>query len=611
MNEIEQLVSQLENYNRAYRDGKPLISDAEYDEMVEKLRALDPGHAYLRTVEPEAFSERVEIRHPQPMLSTEKAYTPEQLKRFAQRVQKAAQALDIDPVQFLVLPKLDGLAGRDDGEHFASRGNGIVGYEISSAFEKGVVAVGGRGNGLGEIVAVQSYFDANLSDKFEHPRNMVVGIVSSDKLNEDAKQALQDGMVHFVPYNQLPSWKGDGDTLLEKIDEVSGHLMEDTDYPMDGVVVEVVDDRLKDHMGATSHHHRWQIAVKRKGDTAETIVEEIQWQVGRTGNITPVMAVAPISLSGATIRRVTAHHAGMVEKLRLGPGARIEVIRSGEVIPKLERLIAPSEQVLLPERCPSCEHPLQWKGDFLQCTYLQCPAQIEQRISHWFRTLGSADWFGIKTVQKLVAGGHDSLERIYALKTEDFTEMGFGPVQSKNLADALNTSRTKEVEDWRFLAAFGIPDLGVGDSRRLLEHIGLDQLMDVTSDRIAAINGFGDVTSKRIAQGLSSQRPTIGHMLDMGFNLALTPLLSDMESVSSPVAGKKIVFTGKMKGGSRSEMQNKARQLGAVVQTSVSGATDYLVCGEKVGAAKLEKASKLGVEILSEADYAQMIKSTG
>ncbi len=611
MNEIEQLVFQLEKHNRAYRDGKPLISDAEYDEMVEKLRLLDPGHAYLRTVEPEAFSQRVEIRHPQPMLSTEKAYTAEQLMRFVQRVKKAAQSLNIDDIQFLVLPKLDGLAGRDDGEHFASRGNGIVGYEISSAFEKGVIAVGGRGNGLGEIVAVQSYFDANLSDRFEHPRNMVVGIVSSDKLNEDAKQALQDGMVRFVPYNQLPSWQGDGDTLLEKIEEVSAQLSENTDYPMDGVVVEVVNDRLKTHMGATSHHHRWQIAVKRKGDTAETTVAEIQWQVGRTGNITPVMAVEPISLSGATIRRVTAHHAGMVEKLGLGPGARIEVIRSGEVIPKLERLITPSEHVLLPEKCPSCEHPLQWRGDFLQCTHLQCPAQIEQRICHWFRTLGSADWFGIKTVQKLVAAGHDSLERIYALGSKDFSDMGFGPVQSQNLADALSTSRTKEVEDWRFLAAFGIPDLGVGDSRRLLEQIGLDQLVDITSDRIAAINGFGKVTSKSIARGLSEQRAAIGHMLGMGFNLTRTPLLSEAQSVSSPVAGKKIVFTGKMKGGSRSEMQNQARQLGAVVQSSVSGATDLLVCGEKVGASKLEKASKLGVEILSEADYAEMIKSSG
>lgn len=608
MNEIEQLLNQLEKFNRAYRDGNPLISDTEYDQLVEKLRTLDPRHPFLKTVEPEIFSERVEIRHPQPMLSTEKAYTAEQLRRFVARVEKAAQALELDVIQFLVLPKLDGLAGRDDGTHFASRGNGIVGYEISSAFDKGVAAIGGRGNGLGEIVAVQSYFDANLSDKFEHPRNMVVGIVSSDKLNEDVRQALQDGMVHFVPYNQLPSWKGDGDTLLAKIDEISEQLSSSTDYPMDGVVVEVVDDRLKAQMGATTHHYRWQIAVKRKGDTAETTVEEIQWQVGRTGNITPVMAVQPISLSGATIRRVTAHHAGMVEKHRLGPGARIEVIRSGEVIPKLERLIAPSEQVALPDRCPSCENPLRWKGDFLQCANLACPAQIEQRICHWFRTLGSADWFGIKTVQKLVAGGYDSLERVYALKNENFIEMGFGPVQSRNLAEALMTSRNKEVEDWRFLAAFGIPDLGVGDSRRLLEHVSLDQLLDVTSERIADINGFGKVTSERVARGLSDQRQTIDHMLSMEFNLSRTPLVTEGDTITSPVAGKKIVFTGKMSGGSRTEMQNRARRLGAIVQSSVSGATDMLVCGEKVGASKLEKASKLGVEILTEADYVKMIK---
>ncbi len=608
MNEIEAIVRQLETYNRAYRDGAPLVGDAEYDQLVEKLRTLDPGNAYLRTVEPETFTGRVEIRHPQPMLSTEKAYTAEQLKRFVLRVRKTAHSLNIETFEFLVLPKLDGLAGRDDGEHFASRGNGIVGYEISNAFEKGVVPIGGRGNGLGEIVVVQSYFDANLSDKFEHPRNMVVGIVSSDKLNEDVKQALQEGMVRFVPYNQLTSWQGDGDTLLEKIDEISDQLTRGTDYPMDGVVAEVVDERLKAQMGATSHHHRWQIAVKRKGETAQTTVEDIQWQVGRTGNITPVMAVEPISLSGATIRRVTAHHAGMVEKLRLGPGARIEVIRSGEVIPKLEHLIAPSEQVALPERCPSCEGPLQWKGDFLQCTNLECPAQIEQRLSHWFRTLGSADWFGIKTVQKLVANGHGSLERIYALTVDDFVEMGFGPVQSRNLAEALVTSRTKEVEDWRFLAAFGIQDLGVGDSRRLLERIELDHLLDTTSDRIAAVNGFGAVTSKTISRGLAMQRETIGHMLALGFNLSRTPLLTDTDDVAGPLAGKRIVFTGKMVRGSRTEMQNQARRLGAVVQSSVSGATDLLVCGEKVGASKLAKASKLGVEIIAETDYAEMIK---
>ncbi len=608
---IDDLVSKLTHYNEAYRRGEPLISDAEYDDLVEQLRGLDSNHPYLQRVEPEQFADRTEIRHPAPMLSTEKAYTPEQLQRFVARVEKEAQAIGVHDVVFKVTPKLDGVAGRDDGDVFASRGNGLVGYEISSAFDKGIIALGGRGQGLGEIVAVQSYFDAHLADKFEHPRNMVVGIVSSDTLNQDARQALEDKKVRFVPYNRLPFWQGSGERLLEEIESISDKLMANTDYPLDGVVVEAMDERLRSHMGATSHHYRWQIAVKRKGQTAETVVEGIQWQVGRTGNVTPVLEVAPINLSGATIRRVSAHHAGMVDKLRIGLGARIEVIRSGGVIPKLEKVIAPSDQVKLPERCPACNHDLGWKGDFLRCAFPRCPAQIEQRISHWFRILGSADWFGIKTIQKLVTQGCDTLEKIYAMNVEDFVQTGFGPVQSKNLAEALSISRTKAVEDWRFLAAFGIPDLGVGDSRRLLEHIALEEFLKIDARTIENINGFGEVTSRSIVQGAAEIKETLVHMLGLGFNLERTPLLSQRAPAQSPVAGKNLVFTGKMQGGSREAMQVRARQLGAKVQTAVSGNTDLLICGEKVGASKLDKASRLGVEVITEAEYAELIRGHG
>ncbi len=605
---IDDLVSKLEQYNRAYRNGQPLVSDAEYDRLVEQLRGGDPAHPFLQRVEPEKFSGRSQVRHPVPMLSTEKAYTLEQLQRFVDRVEKEAQTIGISDVEFKATPKLDGLAGRDDGLVFASRGNGMVGYEISGAFDKGIIPVGGRGQGLGEIVVVQSYFDAHLADKFEHPRNMVVGIISSDTLNEDARQAMEDKKIRFVPYSQLPSWKGKGDRLLEEIDAIRDKLLADCDYPLDGVVVEVMDERLKAHMGATSHHYRWQIAVKRKGDTAQTVVESIQWQVGRTGNVTPVLEVTPVNLSGATIRRVTAHHAGMVAKRGIGPGARIEIIRSGEVIPKLEQVLSVCEQVDLPQRCPACGHDLHWKGDFLRCSHPQCPAQIEQRISHWFRTLGSADWFGIKTIQKMVAQGYDTLEKIYAMDAETFAQIGFGPVQSKNLAEALTISRTKSVEDWRFLAAFGIPDLGVGDSRRLLEHTTLEEILRIDARTIADINGFGEITSRSIAQGVADINELMSYMLALGFNLQKTVLLTQRVSGQSPVAGKNLVFTGKMQGGSREAMQAQARQMGANVQSAVSGSTDLLICGEKVGTSKLDKAARLNIEILSEADYNRLIE---
>ncbi|MCG6909128.1 MAG: DNA ligase [Deltaproteobacteria bacterium] len=605
---IEKLAERLEACNAAYRSGNPLVSDREYDELVERLRELAPRHPFLTKVEPERFDGKIEIRHPVPMLSTEKAYSRDDVERFVNRVQKAAVQIGLEEITFRVTPKLDGLAGRDDGRAFVSRGNGETGYEISSAFDKGVVPLGGRGNGLGEIVVRQSYFTERLSGVFEHPRNMVVGIVSSDTVNEIARQALDDGVVHFVPYDELPRWEGSGEELLDGLEAIVEDLASKTDYPMDGVVAEAVDEELKTSMGATAHHHRWQIAIKSKGATAETDVEGLTWQVGRTGNVTPVMEVKPVLLSGATIRRVTAHHAGMVVREGLGRGAVVEIIRSGEVIPKLEKVIKPADAVSLPENCPVCATPLTWQNDFLRCTNPRCRAQVEQSISHWFKTLGNADWFGIKTIQKIVAAGFDSLEKIYALTEADFVAMGFGPVQSKNLAESLNISRRKPVEAWRFLAAFGIANLGKGDSRKLLSHISLKDLLQAEQEEIESINGFGGVTSLSVHQGIERLKNTIEHMLSLGFNLVAPDPLQDQAAADSAIAGKGIVFTGKMKQGSREEMQARARNLRARVQTSVSGKTDLLVCGEKVGAAKIKKAESLGVTILSEEAYLALIK---
>jgi DNA ligase (NAD+) len=606
---IDILVQRLETYNAAYRAGTPLVSDEEYDNLVESLRRLDPKNPFLHQVEPEIFSNKQQIRHPVPMLSTDKAYTIGELKRFVDRVHKEALGLGIDTITFRVTPKLDGLAGRDDGQILASRGNGQSGFDITSALAKGVVVEGERGMGLGEIIISQSYFQEHLADKFEHPRNLVVGIVSSDNVNTLAMQALEDKAVRFVPYATLPDWQGTGEELIAHIETIKHDLRGKVDYPMDGLVVEVVDQPIREIMGATSHHYRWQIAVKDKGDTAETRVEAILWQVGRTGKVTPVMQVQPVSLSGATIRRVTAHNAGFLKKQHIGIGSIIEVIRSGEVIPKLEAVITPSDKVTIPENCPVCTTPLVQANDFLICPNTQCPAQIRQTIEHWFKILGNADWYGTKTVEKLVDNGIDTLEQVYALTEQDFMEMGFGPVQSRNLFQALTISRTKPVEDWRFLAAFGIPDLGKGDSRKLLQHYPLETITTITAEDILAINGFGEITSRSISTGIQAIRSTMEHMIDLGFNLESTPLQKELAALDSPIKDKGVVFTGKMVQGTREEMQNMARQQGANIQTSVSGATDYLVCGEKVGAKKIAQAEKLGTTVISEQEFLDLIGS--
>lgn len=612
MNEIERLVEELNRLNEAYRSGEPLVSDAEYDEKVEALRAMNPAHPYLKTVEPETFNGRGKVRHPSPMLSTEKAYKIEDLERFVNRVGKAASEIGVSSVTFQVMAKLDGLAGRDDGTEFATRGNGFEGYEISSAFKKGVIPLGGRGKGLGEIVMSLSYFETHLKEHFEHPRNMVVGIITSDVLNEHAQKALEAEAVRFVPYAELKKWSGSGSEMIEQMDAIREEVLGNLDYPVDGLVAEVTDEALRVHMGATSHHNRWQIAIKTRGESAVTTVENVTWQVGRTGKVTPVMEVSPVKVSGATIRRVTAHNLERLRSEKVGPGAEIEIIRSGEVIPKLEKVLTPADVVTIPETCPVCDSELVEDDKFLLCVNPMCSAKAEQRIIHWFKTLGSADWFGKKSVQKLVEKGYDTLEKIYRLRAIEFQALGFGPVQSENLYNALGISRTESVEDWRFLAAFGIRSLGKSEARNLLGVYPLAELIEKTGDEILAaeIRGFKEAKCENIGTGLSQVRETIRHMLDLGFVLTATPLSADEEEVAtdSPLSGKGLVFTGKMVRGSREEMQEMARTKGAVVQSSVSGKTDYLVCGANVGAKKIEKAQEKGVEVIDENRFYELVE---
>jgi DNA ligase (NAD+) len=188
--------------------------------------------------------------------------------------------------------------------------------------------------------------------------------------------------------------------------------------------------------------------------------------------------------------------------------------------------------------------------------------------------------------------------------------MGFGPVQSKNLAEAITASRSKPVEDWRFLAAFGISNLGTGDSRKLLAHFPIEAVLSLTQAQIENIKGFGKITSKSIVDDLQRLNAQVAHMLDLGFNLLRTPLRVEQAFVDSAITGKGIVFSGKMTRGSRQAMQAEAMALGARVQTTVSGNTDYLICGERVGAAKVNKAEKLGVTVLSEGQYLTMINKS-
>jgi DNA ligase (NAD+) len=596
------LTERMQSLEQSYREGHPLVSDEVFDHVYcAELKRRQPNHPLLQHIGVEPDFGDGKVKHTSPMLSTEKAYTVDEIASFVAKVRDAAIYVGVDAatVEYRMTAKLDGMAARFDGDVLVTRGNGLTGNDITSAITKGVVM---DDPGVGEIVMEKAYFDDNLADDFEHPRNVVVGAVSAKEPNADAQAALNDGAIRFVNYENLPNIVCVGGMLVDMLDEFEEQILGSVEYPTDGVIIEVTHLDIKAHMGATSHHHRWQIAKKTKGESAITTVEDIEWTTGRTGRVTPTILIKPVRLSGATLSRVTAHHAGNVKRLGIGVGASLKVIRSGEVIPFAEEIITPAEAVTIPEKCPACDADVEWEGDFIVCSGVSCEAQLVRRLHHFFDILGNLDLFGRKSVQKLVDAGHTDLVSIYNLAAGDFEDCGFGPKQAENLVSELVRSRKDAVEDFRFLGAMGIHHLGRGSSRRLLKAHPIETLTNVSAAQIERVESFGPVVAPSVKKDIDALWPTIRGLLDLGFNL-----VSSATPSTGVLSGKRIVFTGAMTK-PRKEMEAGAARLGAEVQKAVSGKTDWLVTGERVGETKINKAEKLGVTIVPMAEYEGIIR---
>ncbi|MCP4340615.1 MAG: DNA ligase [Desulfobulbaceae bacterium] len=611
--EDEKLLEFLELANILYRAGEPLISDEQYDlSFLAELRRRSPNHPFLHTVEPEPLVEAKTVQLPVRMLSTEKAYDVKVIKRWAKRIEKAAGecGLEFGKLLFRATPKLDGFAAYDDGKKLYTRGDGRRGTDITRVFERGLQVVGGgeRGLGPGEVVVSRSYFQKHLADIFDNSRNFQASLIKEKDLEPPAAEAIRLEEAVFYPFSLLPSREVPWAKLSVDFEAIVDDLWQMVDYDIDGIVIEVSDERIKEFMGATRHHHRWQIAFKRNTETAEVEVLRVIAQTSRSGRVNPVAEVEPTRLSGALIKRASAHHYNMVRQNGVGPGALIRLSRSGEVIPKIEEvLVAVSPE--LPETCPSCGSNLIWEKDYLLCiNNMNCPAQITHAIEHFFKVLGNVDGFGPSSIRKIYEGDVRTIPEIYGLREEDFVNLGFGPKQAENMVTQLQRSRSEPIEDWRFLAAFGIYRMGMGNCEKLLSVFPLEKVFTLSREEIVSIKGFSEKIADAMLSGLAASTELFAAMSEMGFNLTVTPIsASGKEVTDGPLTGKLIVFTGAMQRGSREEMKKQAKGLGARVGGSITGKTDMLVCGERVGAAKLNKAEALGVQLLSETEYLALI----
>ncbi|MGB3210296.1 MAG: BRCT domain-containing protein [Desulforhopalus sp.] len=609
------LLEFLELANLLYRAGEQLITDEQYDfTFLEELRNRTPDHPFLHTVEPEPPAETKTVELPLRMLSTEKAYAFDAIERWAKRIFKAAEecGIDFNSLVFRATPKLDGFAAYDDGQMLYTRGDGRRGTDITRVFDRGlqVADEGTRGLGAGEIVVSRAYFQENLAGLFDNSRNFQASLIKEKELEPPAADAIRLKKAVFYPFSLLPDWRGSWVELSEDFENIIDQLWQKTDYDVDGIVIEISDEKIREFMGATRHHHRWQIAYKRNTETAEVKVLQVIAQTSRSGRVNPVAEVEPTRLSGALIKRATAHHYNMVRQNGIGPGAMIRLSRSGEVIPKIEAVLVAVEPEL-PVACPSCGSPLIWENDYLLCiNNMNCPAQITHSIEHFFKVLGNVDGFGPSSIRKIYEGGTQTIPGIYGLKEEDFVDLGFGPKQAENMVGQLQRSLSEPIEDWRFLAAFGIYRMGMGNCEKLLTVFPLEKVFTLGRADIVAIKGFSEKIADAMLSGMAASAELFSVMYSMGFNLISTPISAADEdlAIDGPLLGKLIVFTGTMQQGSRDKMKKHAKALGARVGESVTGKTDMLVCGTKVGAAKLNKAKSLGVQLMSENEYLALVR---
>ena len=600
--------------NQRYRDGNPIVSDEHYDfiftlELTKRL----PGHPFLQKIESEneGFSEE-KIKLPKKMLSTDKAYSWEEINKWLERIAKYSSEIDysLADIQIKGTAKLDGFAGYDDGKKLYTRGDGNKGSDISRVFERGLGVFNNseRGQGPGEIVVKRSYFEKYLSNHFEYPRNFQASLIKEKELDRFAIDAISSKAALFVPFNQLPHWLGSIDEFRKQFLDVVSQLEGGVDFDIDGVVFEIVNPELKNHMGSNRKFHRWQIAFKENKEKAQVKVLSITAQVGRTGKITPVAELEPTQLSGATIYRASGHHYGLVKEQGLGAGSVIELTRSGLVIPKINKVLKTAE-VDIPTNCPSCGHKLSWDSDFLMClNHETCAEQITGKIIYFFRILANNDGFGQATIQKLYAEGIRQVSDIYLLNEAQLISMGFGEKTSHNLINQLIRSRKESIEDWRFLAAFGVQRLGMGNCENLLRNYSVEKIFDLSVKDISNIDGFAEITAELIFDGLTLIKSQYEVLISGGFELEQTLLNTEINQTINPFTSKKIVFTGTMSE-SRAELQKQAKAFGANVANSVSSKTDFLIIGENVGQSKIKDAKTHQVEILTEAEYLKLLNS--
>lgn len=643
----------------------PRVPDAEYDRLFRELQDLEAQ--YPDIVTPDTPTRRVgasvettfeEVVHRIPMLSLDNAFSDEELRDFDRRVKDRLKASD--DIEYVCEPKLDGLAVSLHYEsgvltRAATRGDGYTGEDITANIRTiPSVPLRLRGDNVPELVEVRGEvympregFEAlnrRLADKgekaFVNPRNAAAGSLRQKKPTVTARRplelcaysvALEDESrlpaTHWEGLQQVSAW---GFRINPEMRRATGaedclqaynELMDkraSLPYEIDGIVFKVNSLALQQQLGFVSRAPRWAIAQKFPAQEELTVIEDVEFQVGRTGAITPVARLKPVFVGGVTVSNATLHNMDEIQRLGVRIGDTVFVRRAGDVIPQVVKVVAErrpdnAREVQLPDACPVCQSDIvQIEGEVVaRCSGgLFCPAQRKEAIRHYasrkaldIEGLGDK-WIDILVDRELVTTVAD----LYLLKKADLTGLErMGEKSAGNLIDAIDRSRHPVL--WKFLYALGIREVGEATAKALASHFGtLEAIGEADEDALQSVPDVGPIVAGHIRSFFDQthNQETIQALKDAGVQWQSEAITAS----EKPLKGETWVLTGSLSDMTRDDAKAKLESLGAKVAGSVSGKTSCVVAGEAAGS-KLTKAENLGVPVMDESAFVEFLATHG
>jgi DNA ligase (NAD+) len=676
-NELMRLARAIARHDKLYHaEDAPEITDQEYDALVRRNAELEAAFPHL--VRDDSPSKKVghaiassplsKVTHEVRMMSLENAFDADEVRDWVARVRRFLALAEDETVAITAEDKIDGLSCSLRYEkgmlvRAATRGDGQVGEDVT-ANVRHISDIPQQLNGenapdvfevRGEVYMEKAAFAAlNTAQEeaggklFANPRNAAAGSLRQKDANVTAKRHLRfwaygwgaaseiPGETQHAVIAQLAKWGFPVSPFFKPVDSVDAMLAQyeeigrqrpDLPYEIDGVVYKV--DRLdwQQRLGFVAKAPRWALAHKFPAEQAETTLEAIDIQVGRTGKLTPVGRLAPVMVGGVTVTNVTLHNRDEIARLGVRPGDRVVVQRAGDVIPQLvDNLTREVERTpyLFPESCPECDsEAVSEEGEVdVRCTGgLICPAQRTERLKHFVsRKALDIEGLGEKTIAQFFALGWlespADIFRLYEKRAEILALDGWQDKSVDNLLASIEAKR--EPDAARLLFGLGIRHVGEVTARDLMKNFHELPLLRTAAEHarkgdedaaseITSIDGVGAAVTEALGDFFHEQ-----HNVDVWEDLLnlVSPPRYEVEVLDSHVAGKTVVFTGKLETMSRDEAKAQAERLGAKAAGSVSAKTDLLVAGPGAGS-KLKKAQELGIDVIDEAGWAEIVAAAG